>query len=714
MKHKKLLLVYICAFLLFLYFHLFRIPIYVGDTDIWYHMNSGRYILQNLEIPKNSYFSFVTPPREWVDYYWLFQIIAYMTYEVGGYKALIIVRSTLFILITLFIFLIFFEEKRQDDEYPFLAIYFLFLSVFIFQRYTLFRPHTFSYLFLTIFLYVLEKKKKYVRYLPLLGIAWSNIHGIAYPVIVFVAFSYLVDFMVEKRKKGQVVQKEDLPYVLPLLVCGVTPFLTPHFSRLLVVPFIPIAFAKHYIQELSPFSIYDFTSIRIENFLISRETFVVFLLFFSLLSLICAIIKRILTLRHLLLFLAGLILLSKGKRFAYEFFLLTLPLVSFSPCSIYLREIKKDPSRVLVFAFFFVFLFLPLLHLISSLRPYPRYPFSFNNLPYGITNFLSTEATGGNILNHPNYGGYLQWMLYPKYKIFMDMEVPFLFTNEDMFLALRIFNIFDEKAFSEILEKYDPSFVVGSISTPGFKFLMKKFPFYKIVFFDDFFILYANCKHYPKLVSKFEIKNLDPYELKNLPVLGKKAEDIKKEFDKIYNFHPECAIANEYLALFLKKRGKLNEALIHAENIIKAYPEYELGYAIKADILREMNDLKGAASYLKKAIKIRETKENVFALGKIYFEMGDYKKAYELMVRAINVFLPHTNHRDIYYVVKSAILSGKKKDASVLFKYGIMMLPKEDEEYVKKYMEILPSLMDYLEENMQPYDSHRQKGMGSR
>ncbi|MCX7857200.1 MAG: tetratricopeptide repeat protein [Deltaproteobacteria bacterium] len=715
MRYTKLaIFIYLIFFLFILYIQFFRLPIFAGDTDIWYHLNSGRYILEKLKIPKDSYFSFITPSREWVDYYWLFQVVVYGIYSIGEYYGLIILRGILFILATWFIFLFLFGSKKEDGEYPFLTMFFIYMVVLLYSRYTLLRPHDFSYLFLVLFLYILELKKSHVKYLPILGVAWANIHGVVYPVMVFIVIIYVLDLMYEKRKNRLSVGREDIPYVLPLLLTATTPFFTPHFTKLMVMPFVPISFAKHYIQELSTFSFLDFTSLRIEGFLVSYQTVVLILLFLTLMSFVYGLLQKTVRARHIVILFAGLMLLAKGKRFAHECFILAIPLIRSSAVPISFEGLKKESFRIIALAVFLILLIIPPMHFKKIFGSFPRYPFSFKNLPHGITLFLREIDAGGYVLNHPNPGGYLQWMLYPKYKIFMDMQIPFLFMNEDMFVALRIFNFFDQQVTDDLLKTYEPSFIIASIQSGGFKDLMRKFQDYRIVFFDDYYVLYVNRKHYPELVKKFELKKLDPYNLVNLPLESEESETIKSEFENILRFHPECGVANEYLSRLYLKKNELEKALIHAEKLIEAYPDSPQGFMLKGEILKEMKSYKRALVYLERAFKLSQTAEIAFKMGRIYFEMGDYERAYNLMVKSINVFAPFTSYRELYYVIKSAILSNRLREATILFDYGMRMIPKTDKEYLKKYIELMPYISSHLQESMQLYARPSRKAQADR
>lgn len=70
-------------------YHLATWPIGASDTDLWYHLNGGRYFYQTGSVARISFFSFIQPVKEWIDYYWLFQVIVYRVFQPWGYTGLI-------------------------------------------------------------------------------------------------------------------------------------------------------------------------------------------------------------------------------------------------------------------------------------------------------------------------------------------------------------------------------------------------------------------------------------------------------------------------------------------------------------------------------------------------------------------------------------------------------------------------------------------------
>ena len=137
------------AFLFVVVFLFFaRWPIFAGDYDLWYHLAGGRYFFQHHRLPDFSFFSFLEPPRRWVDYYWLFQVFVYRLYNLGGYWALAFFRGLAFL--ALFALILVWLLKRLGRHYhPYLAATaaLLYLMVLL-PRYASLRPHVFTYLFI--------------------------------------------------------------------------------------------------------------------------------------------------------------------------------------------------------------------------------------------------------------------------------------------------------------------------------------------------------------------------------------------------------------------------------------------------------------------------------------------------------------------------------------------------------------------------------------
>jgi len=388
-------------------------------------------------------------------------------------------------------------------------------------------------------------------------------------------------------------------YIYPalLVIAAASILCTPHVFNLLAVPFKSIAYVSHYIYELRPLTPYDFMS------------------FFGILFLIViltagmAIRGKSLSVCHLLLLLGGLLLLLKGKRFVNEFVLLSLPLLrahipalTVSPRT----RIVRPVVAVLVVGFMLMpFFFMRYF----SANP-PRYPLSARELPEGVTTFLKGAHTTGFILNYPNTGGYLEWALHPDYKVFMDMQVPFLFTDADFRAARGAYT--DRRVLQDLILQYRPPFITVPIDMEGFKPMIEEHPQYRMVFFDDAEVLYVDSSQRRVLAEANEIRTLDPFALYREPMRpGSHDDSVLTELKRLSELFPDGAIVNAALAELYQRRGLYQEAMHYAETIIRTYPESHLGYRLKADALAQLDRFSEAITFYKKALHRSEgtTKE---------------------------------------------------------------------------------------------------------
>ena len=683
-------LFYILFLLIFVTFYLIQWPISLGDNDLWYHLNGGRYILDHFNIPKDSYFSFISPPREWVDYYWLFQVIVYFVYSLFNYYGLVFLRVIVFLSIIFFILYFFVnnhKDKRQNIYLPIiLSLYLLMLL----PRYHLIRPHMFSYLFIVVFLYIIEFKPKKVIYLPIFSILWTNLPGVEYPVMLLILLAYIIEFFINHMRVKTHFKREDLLFIVPIIASIAAVYFTPHGYSLTWMPFIPTGFANLYIQELRRLSIDDFLSFQIVKLVLSHTATFSILFILSCLAAVSTIVRGGKRISHFVIFAGALVLLTQGNRFRFEFVLLALPILNDYLSNSPWPDLNKKNVVTAVIPLMIVILFIPVISIKNFFSNPPKFPFSHRGLPYGTTIFLNKIDAKGTILNSPSNGGYLQWMLYPRCKIFMDMEVPFLFTNEDMFTATYVF--INENIFRDVIGKYSPNFILVPIARYQFKELIKGFPDYKMVFFDETEVLYVNKKRFPAITIAHEVKELDPFTLMNALndvrtiTNNKRYLFIMAELIRLLEIYPECGLKNQIAGMVCIDKGDFNKAIYHADNIIREFPEVPIGYKIKADALNGMKQFDDAVVYYKKTLAMVSNKSDLNKeIGMVYMKQHKYEKAYTILKKTANIFNAETNYRDLFYLALSAFLSGKEKDAEIILKYAYPQIPKNSREWNERF-----------------------------
>lgn len=684
----KYYLLYAFSLNLVIFYYFVQWPILAGDTDLWYHLNGGRYIVENKALPHNSFFSFISPPREWVDYYWLFQALVYKIYLFSGYHGLIFLRAFVY-LATLSVIMYFLFKK--DAPYTLtagIAFVLALYSLLLLSRYQLIRPHMFSYLFMAGFISILEFRQKPLLYLlPLIAVLWVNFHGVEYPVMLLITLSYILEFFVEHVKKRAHIKNEELPFIIPATLSLAAVFLTPHGSDLIGIPFISTALASLYILELFHIKWDALVSFYVIKGSPSYLTIFNLLFITSSIAFIATALRRKLRLSHFMMFIGGIFMLTKANRFMYEFVLLALPVLRTYMASISLS--LSDSSRKFVppIVVFIAMIVLPYPYLRNTFGDPPKFPLSPRNLPQGISTFLNRVPVGGTVFNHPDRGGFLQWTLYPKYRIFMDLEVPFLFTDEDLYSATSAFS--NEEVLRNVIARYDPAFIAAPIRITLFKEIIKKIPEYRLIFFDDSDVLYVNRKFYPDIALKYEITGIDPFTLMDRKVesLEKEDEAFLKSLLGIIEIYPDGGLTNQLAAAIYIRKGDYNKGLPHAEAFIRNYPELYLGYKLKGDSLKGLKSFDEAIAFYEMALKRSgdaESKAIYKEIGLIYIEQQQNKKAFNALKKAINITSPETTYKDLYYFGLSAFLSGKADVAETAFRYANQKVPSSDTEWKEK------------------------------
>ena len=79
-----------------------RVP---TDTDTWWHLRSGEYIVRTHSIPRQDVFSHTVAGRPWIDHGWLAQIVIYLLYAAFGYAGLGLALAAVVTLTFVFVFL---------------------------------------------------------------------------------------------------------------------------------------------------------------------------------------------------------------------------------------------------------------------------------------------------------------------------------------------------------------------------------------------------------------------------------------------------------------------------------------------------------------------------------------------------------------------------------------------------------------------------------
>ncbi len=121
--------------------------------DVWLHLKTGEYILENGTFPRHDIFSYTMPNKPWINHEWLSQVVFYAIYNKFGFDGLIILRA----LVVSSAFLLLFLLGYRKENYLIMALLLL-ATLFISKQRFLLRGELFTFLFTALSLLILNKR----------------------------------------------------------------------------------------------------------------------------------------------------------------------------------------------------------------------------------------------------------------------------------------------------------------------------------------------------------------------------------------------------------------------------------------------------------------------------------------------------------------------------------------------------------------------------
>jgi hypothetical protein len=445
------------------------------DTDTWWHLRAGEWILANGRIPQVDPFSYTRLGAAWQYPGWLVQVPMALIYRAFGPGGLNLWTAGMVTLAFSFLW-------RALSGGPFLKAFVVVLAASVSGVYWAARPYLVTFLIAAIFLWILEDQRwrpspqsaRRLWALPILMVLWANSHG-GFAVGFLLWGVYLAGDVWGKLKalstqqaairNPQSAGPHPSSSVLRLLIIGALLFLAvclnPSGPVMLLYPFktVGIGALQEYIQEWqSP----DFHSLSVQPFIwlllltfgavgASRRRLALtdFLLAagFAYLGLLAG--------RNLALFaLAAPLALSRH----------TAPLLEAAARSLGFRSGGSQPPGRRQSAFNWSVLMLLALAVLAKLSlvvPYEANRKAWSEtLPLEAVDWIERNRPPGRLFNPYNWGGYLLWAL-PEYPVFVDGRTD-LYDDEVIGQWLAVVRA--EPGWQAILDEYAVNLV---LTEPG-------------------------------------------------------------------------------------------------------------------------------------------------------------------------------------------------------------------------------------------------------
>jgi len=429
----------------------------LNDGDTGYHIRAGEYILETFSVPHHDIFSFNSPPPSWTAHEWLSEVIMALLHRAFGLTGVVL----FFIFLISLTYPLLFRAMRIWRGNILADTLIILLVIVSSPFHWLARPHAFSLLLLVGWYHLLEafqkESRNHLYLLPPLMLLWVNLHGgfiagFLLLLIFFVGNVVAVRFPADCGKEQARRKARVLGYTI--LACLLVSLINPYGIQILSFPFQLVS-NRYLMDNVNEFMSPDFHLVMPFKYLLFM-TIAIFavslrkadiieislILIFTNMALVsaryipiyCVITAPILS-RH-----AGFVLdQAEGKRFP---------------------NLKKKADNIAgidasVSGYISVFI---VVLLVAGAAAKGKLEFRFDGTkkPVGAVEFLKSEYIPGNMFNNDEFGDYLIYAAYPRYRVFIDGRSD-MYGEERTKEYRKVITL--GAGWEEVIEKYDIGWV---------------------------------------------------------------------------------------------------------------------------------------------------------------------------------------------------------------------------------------------------------------
>ncbi|MGC1225753.1 MAG: hypothetical protein WA859_04680 [Candidatus Sulfotelmatobacter sp.] len=407
------------AFLAVLFLGLFAMAARdATDPDLWWHLATGRFIVQHGEVPHIDPFSYTSGGKPWVAHEWLTDVALYELQRTGW--------AGLIIFFAAVISMAFFLMYLRCGPNAYVAGVATLIAALASRPTWGVRPQVLSLLLTSLWLLLLERSERDPKILlwtvPLM-LLWVNLHaGFALGLVVYGLFllgQWMESRLDVRQNPAGLPSSTRKSMRLPALILALDVLLVPVNPNGVKLYWYPLetlrsSAMQNYIAEwASP----NFHHAEYLPFLL------IVLVLFAMLGWQRAAIRP----RDVLLLIVGLFAALRSIRLIPLFVLIAIPIIS--------RQISKwlrtrpgpEPQRkrlalrvrtILNASIVTAVAAFAGIHTAQVIRHEPQS--EMRQFPEGAVAFLQAHAPAGPIFNNYDWGGYLVWKLYPSLRVFID------------------------------------------------------------------------------------------------------------------------------------------------------------------------------------------------------------------------------------------------------------------------------------------------------
>ncbi len=213
-------------------------PLY--DTDFWWHLKTGEWILEEKTVPRVDLYTFTEVGTPWIDLHWGFQVLVALLYRIGGANLIILTKAGV---ITAAVAIAWSAGGRALPVWSKVAVWILPVVCISGRGYE--RPEMLSLLFLAIWLWMarhVEERPRLIWLLPLVQLVWVNCHAL-FVLGLVVGACYLIDSLARDIAQGRfglaapALHPTSRTVIWVGLLVVAACFINPYFEKGAIFPF---------------------------------------------------------------------------------------------------------------------------------------------------------------------------------------------------------------------------------------------------------------------------------------------------------------------------------------------------------------------------------------------------------------------------------------------------------------------------------------------
>jgi tetratricopeptide (TPR) repeat protein len=623
------------------------------DTDIFWALRSGEWILEQMSVPETDPFSYTFAGRAWVDFTWGFQVIAHLFYTyLGEWTGLFVLQLA----VTAATFIVAGINLGLTAPRRAWLVAVLLFTLFV-SSYTrlIIRPHLFAYFFISVYLLLLNIHEQRSgrrggghwalwALLPL-QILWVNIHSSAI-LGIFIVGGYAAGGVIDALLSRTLLLGREYISALKRVVAvsfliPIVSVLNPYGLKLVLFPFVHQgggnADALRHIGE--------WARIPITELLLYLSptpiTFAAFRVAFYVAVIAVLLNWRRLKTRDIILLCGAFYMAASHVRWVSQFAFFAVPIAAANLVSYFDARLESRSSGYQTDTegyFKVVGLLISILFVIYLM---PRF-FGFDArsnyglgkkagvFPEGNVAFMERAGISGNLYNEYIHGGFLTFTR-PTQKVFIDGRTPTVYSPA-FFWSTRIAT--DDRNWNRLVKEHDFEAALLS-SKKSMCGLLQKSDEWKAVNFDEVAVLFLRTTEANReLIERYAFNELDPCEGSGVLKLPKERERLLLMKEELETFllrdgaeglaSVQHKLAQVYVELGGEHRLMASVSFEAAIEILDT-PYLRYDYALA---LGHLNRVPESIEQLLGALDRKpEFKEAQLALGLAYNEQEEYALA---------------------------------------------------------------------------------------